>query len=1274
MQYDFNQLADPKRFQRLVNAVLTARFGEDARITPLQGTDGGSDGETAPDNPNMLFEYQPGPAPSNNPLIEPPRPGRYLFQVKFHRTGDQRLSDTRTTVVGEFRTALRDLVLERDDRQDVNYFFLVTNVTSSSDSIRNTDNVRGNLVTDRQHLHADVWWGERIMAALDWAPDLWPAFPELFPGRVPPFLIRTSSPDADGLAQTFRIAISHQHRRDSTVKFRQIELEQRLLDLFVDLDVELTSDSGYTIRRSVMRSRAARGPWGRIVRHRSPDLHFSKEPNSALEFLIDDNLPHRRILLEGGPGQGKSTITQMVAQIYREKLLGTLESSEREPSWHQRCRMRLPIHLELREFAHWLSTNAEASLEEFMAHTIGRAAGGATVTIRNLQDYIHRSSVILLLDGLDEIGNDNLRDNVLDSITETLHRFETGLRVDCRVILTTRPPAVVGRQGKLEGFTRVVLAPMASYRIDEYLARWLSAQIQEEQERERVRASFQSRRYDPHVDALARNPMQLSVLLQFIYLKGDAFPDKRAELYRDYFQIVIDRDVEKSPELRKDREILEGLHSFLGFRLHGTTEIERGRRSLNRNEIITLAGQWLGGEGHSRDLASRYFALGEERFGLIVALSGEGHETTYGFEVQPIQEYFAAAYISDQLPGGNAHEIFELLIHRSYWREVALFLAGLRRHNEKADLVSRAKAADSEVQHVWMHNGRAIALQLLREGVLGQPRHVMLEAMSFVLDSLDPPSLRLHRRPDSFINAAAQLGCLYVSDATHARIREVVNSLADSDDLQLLALVHRLAARVLPEEQYMELVLASGCRSPEVRSLVRLRCPYERPSALAQLSCSANYWSGIPIRALSRDLWLSALRHGVVPDLTFPTGMHSALVLQFAASTTDVYDHLPPIIQITGESPFAIWSLQQGIGVLRTLVVEAEPDHLDDLGTPSRYPLAASPFNLNDGDHPLPATLKLPLKDLLQSIGTIIRQANEGSSVADSVSHYVQTIRRHLRTPGLGAWIACRCGSDLLRSHSQLIRSPDLSRSFNQLFDDLSEFYGTDRSHLGQRRYFAERFPLIAPLALRLHEGGDLLPLDQVIASILRNDLSPLDCRTCSWLADAPIPAVLVRSLLYSCRDFLPDLLTFIGGRLSGPFIGRRLRVQDTHRILKICRQTDDSETLRAAADMLTNATFSRIAEPSLIIKIMSAAPASPFVARVLDTSRNDEVRRSAREHEMEIARQISTEILDDPDQHPFRVVNLAAVLEAEAHPTTNSPLFEERPELANPATLDAIT
>ena len=159
MQYDLNQLSDPKRFQRLVNAILIARFGEDARLTPIQAADAGSDGETAADNPYMEFVCDIGPSHSNNPLVEPPRSGRYLFQAKYHRTGEHRLADLRTVVVGEFKAALTDDVLHRLDRQGVNYFFLVTNVTASKDSFFKIDKIRSDFLQTQHHLHADVWWG-----------------------------------------------------------------------------------------------------------------------------------------------------------------------------------------------------------------------------------------------------------------------------------------------------------------------------------------------------------------------------------------------------------------------------------------------------------------------------------------------------------------------------------------------------------------------------------------------------------------------------------------------------------------------------------------------------------------------------------------------------------------------------------------------------------------------------------------------------------------------------------------------------------------------------------------------------------------------------------------------------------------------------------------------------------------------------------------------------------------------------------------------------------
>src|SRR6185437_4319489 len=100
VEYYLNNLGDTE-FQRLVNDILTARFGEHARLTPLQGSDGGRDGETAPYNP--FFEYQVAevPTPHNNILL-PPQKGRYLFQVKFHSTKNTRISDARNAVFSDF--------------------------------------------------------------------------------------------------------------------------------------------------------------------------------------------------------------------------------------------------------------------------------------------------------------------------------------------------------------------------------------------------------------------------------------------------------------------------------------------------------------------------------------------------------------------------------------------------------------------------------------------------------------------------------------------------------------------------------------------------------------------------------------------------------------------------------------------------------------------------------------------------------------------------------------------------------------------------------------------------------------------------------------------------------------------------------------------------------------------------------------------------------------------------------------------------------------------
>ncbi len=151
MEYHFNELDDNK-FQRLANCILNARFGEDTRITPLRGKDGGRDAETAPRNP--YFEYQVGKVEPPAPGISPPRQGRYLFQVKHHRTTDVRPSDARQSVISDFAKELKKNVLSRTGKERVNYFFLITNVSSSRDALEKLDRKRSELLDNTENLHA----------------------------------------------------------------------------------------------------------------------------------------------------------------------------------------------------------------------------------------------------------------------------------------------------------------------------------------------------------------------------------------------------------------------------------------------------------------------------------------------------------------------------------------------------------------------------------------------------------------------------------------------------------------------------------------------------------------------------------------------------------------------------------------------------------------------------------------------------------------------------------------------------------------------------------------------------------------------------------------------------------------------------------------------------------------------------------------------------------------------------------------------------------------
>lgn len=1263
MEYYFNNL-NPISFQRLINGMLVIRYGEAARLTPLRGADGGRDAETAAGNP--FFEYKLE-KPRAESISSPVASGRYLFQVKHHRTVDLRPNDARAIVIGDFVKELKSNVLTRTGDERVNYFFLITNVPASKDSIQAVDEKRTEFLTQFPNLHADVWWQERVMAMLDQSPSLWSSFPELFAGGKVPFLADVVNKSEQGLSRAVRVAIGLQYQRDSLVKFKQIELERSLTKLFVDLDVDLRflrpeeSHSLISEYRQVAtglpQSPLDPSEFFFTYSHRQRSMLLS-----ALGVLLNEsNVATRKILLEGGPGQGKSTITQMMAQIYRSAVL-LRDDLKPEGRWLVPEKKRLPLRLELRNFAEWLGDNIEGSVEEYLATILHKDSGGSHVNVDDIHNMVENSPVLLIFDGLDEVGSADLREAVLLKIAECVERFETTLHSDLRVIVTTRPPAIAGRREQLASFRRFPIAPMEQSRIQDYLDRWLFVQVHDEDERKGVRVSFERRQNETHVKALAKNPMQLSVLLHFIRLKGEAFPDRRAELYRDYFRIVIDRDVEKSSALRQQREVIETLHQLLGYRIHSLTEADKADGTLRRSQLLGIIQAWMSTQGGNPRAAAEIFSLGEERLGLIVALRGEGEETRYGYEIQPIREYFAAAYINEQIEG-NAHEVFQSLVSRPYWKEVALFLAGLRRPNEKADLITRAKEIDKNPTSGWRQDGRALVLQLLQEGVFSQPRHVFAEALDFMLDLLDPSVVSAPNEPKEMLDILPTL--IKQGDVTRPRQRviQILNENMAKGDVFTIYRAYRVLARLLEPDDMRELLLQHHGPDRNMLANVLILWPGNWGIDMTRAASKPAFWQRLPEDVAARALWNSALMSDLTTGLAVPSTIHSQLLVRFALTSDSIFERgLPDGITIMRPSSnLAIWQL---VSVQQALASELFTPKVEEPKPLSK--LIDIDYAGLDGD------TKEVVSTIINSTRTLLEvMSGNEVDIRDALQDYVSTLVPFLDKGGLAGLVAGRTGLyliDLLRYSaargsqraSHLLSTAFQHISLGPFSQKLLPFLGIDGSLVKKEAAFSfvyqKRYrEAVTPTHLRLQANGPFVEMADLIAQSVCDKSE----WAFSWLKTMPINATLLRPLVEKCRDDLESLLVTLSERqfelnTSGP----PLVVQNIQRILKIARNTEDPALLEGCLVALSTSKFLKMAGSDTVLKLIRSANRKAEVSQALFTKPREDVA------DINVLTESASSIVQHPGKYPFGVRIAAAYYLADHVPVSQPPLVELQTQL----------
>ena len=321
------------------------------------------------------------------------------------------------------------------------------------------------------------------------------------------------------------------------------------------------------------------------------------------------------------------------------------------------------------------------------------------------------------------------------------------------------------------------------------------------------------------------------------------------------------------------------------------------------------------------------------------------------------------------------------------------------------------------------------------------------------------------------------------------------------------------------------------------------------------------------------------------------------------------------------------------------------------------------------GEEPLPEDVEKCVRTLLTCSDNFVSALGgcSGDKKSDTFFAYLEAIRGCLEEPGIVPWIAARCATELFRSTALGRRDFGPNGLSDDIVQILHKLYRFPDVGSPRGMYLVERLGFGMPLAIRLDYGCEFQPLHLILADFVLKKMDLEIRKRFVWLHNIPLPPMVVGPLITLCREEMENVLRFIGSRAMPIeplyYYDRRMRVQDTRRILKVARETEDQDVLRGAAAALINATFARLCEPALVQRILTAAPGSPLVARVFSTQNG--IRGREEESELrELAKEVASMVVDNPETHPFDVVNRAAVFLSEVNTQRNTPLFEESPEL----------
>lgn len=729
MDYDLSRLSS-RSFEQLVQALSVRHFGPGVVIFG-DGADGGRE---------ATFQGASSFAPHGDNWD-----GSCVIQAKFR----QRPLGTEIDgpwAINSLKDELNKFAKQLGGRPRPHYFIFVTNAVLSPGTDGTKDQAIEILDAARDDWGLrdyDIWDFDKLRTWLDIDEEVRTRFGWITAGDVLAEMLRSMKHTNPAFDQAIVNYLEKTLIADRFVRLEEAghsaEEPTALSNVFVDLPItgDPTGD-------------------GLFMRHLLEHTSTLKWHRSSDEWEA-----RQRMVLVGGPGQGKTTLGQFACQIFRASLLAerpsqslSLEGLEAIAAVQAACDAaklpfrqgpRFPIRVVLTDLAKAL-TEHERPLLVYLTCLISERVG-TSVSTDLFREWLSTYPWFLVLDGLDEVPANAGREKVMRCITE-FWVDAAQANADIVVLATTRP------QGYNNDFSpdrhrHVLLAELTPDLALDYGSRLAETRYGINSDRTNIVKTRLSRAAsDPTTAHLMRSPLQVAIMTALVDRYGQP-PHERWSLFDAYYDVIYQRERERDTDaatiLREDRPDVDAIHQRVGLALQVLTTHEgHSDPRLTTAQLEQIIDARLASEGHEGPgtsvMAASIRSAAELRLVFLVGAESD----RIGFEIRSLQEFMAAGALVDG-PDNQVVARLAAIAPLPSWRNVLLFAAGqcfVRKQHLRAQLHTLCRELDIDTDEPLLtatKTGARLALDLLEDRTARrQPKHHRLIA-AHALEVLDVP-------------------------------------------------------------------------------------------------------------------------------------------------------------------------------------------------------------------------------------------------------------------------------------------------------------------------------------------------------------------------------------------------------------------------------------------------------------------------------------------------------------------------------------------------------